>query len=75
MSSLNRYESSLLKCLGCNARGAVTWQAAKGGAHTILVKIAGDFHIEVGRTTPHGKAIVCKQCNKIYEVLPADCAS
>lgn len=75
MSPPNRYKSSLLKCLSCDARGAITWQAAEEGtARKILVKIAGDFHIEVGRTTPNSKAIVCKQCDKIYEVLPADCA-
>lgn len=73
MVSPNRHESSILKCLNCNARGAVTWQAAEeGSARRTLVSVAGDFHMEAGRTTPDGKVIVCTQCDEIYGVLPAD---
>lgn len=31
-----------------------------------LVKIAGDFHVENGRTVPDLKLIICDKCDQIH---------
>lgn len=62
--------SSLIECLACGARGAMTWDGEDGGKR--LISVAGEFHIETGRTKPDRKIIVCTQCDDIYGVLPAD---
>ena len=62
----NRYQSTLLTCSHCNARGAVTWELANDGLRIQLVKIAGDFHVESGRTVPDLKVIVCDKCDQIH---------
>ena len=67
------FQSSLLTCRSCNTRGAVTWNVA-GDART-LTGVAGDFHLETGRTMPAARVIVCSQCDEIHEVLPADRAA
>lgn len=64
--TVNRYQSTLLIFSHCNARGAVTWELANDGLRTQLVKIAGDFHVESGRTVPDLKVIVCDQCDQIH---------
>ena len=68
----SRYQSSLLKCHSCNARGVITWQAEGDEAPKTLVSVAGQFHVETGRTKPGGKVIVCSQCDEIHDVLPID---
>lgn len=73
MASATRYENLLLKCLNCGARGVITLEAAEEGrVRRTLVGVGGDFHMEVGRTTPDSKTIICTQCDEIYGVLPAD---
>jgi len=67
----SRYQSSLLKCSSCNARGVMTWQAGDGEIPKTLVNVAGQFHVETGRTRPDGRVIVCSQCDEIHDVLPA----
>jgi len=62
----NRCHSTLLTCSHCNARGAATWDLADDGLRMQLVKIAGDFHIESGRTVPDLKMIVCDKCDQIH---------
>jgi len=66
----NRYQSALLICRGCNARGVMTWEAADCEGASALVAVAGDFHIETGRTKPDGDVIVCSQCDEIQDVWP-----
>jgi len=67
----NRYESSLLRCLHCSARGAITWAAAHGDVARTLVRVSGSFHIETGRTTPGSATIVCSLCDEIHGALPS----
>jgi hypothetical protein len=66
----NRYQSSLLKCSNCSARGAATWEQKHDdkGSHLALVKVSGEFHIEKGRTVPDNDVIVCNQCDEINNV-------
>jgi hypothetical protein len=67
----NGYQSSLLKCLNCNARGAASWEQRHDEASPMaLVKVSGDFHVETGRTVPDSKAVVCSLCDQIYGILP-----
>lgn len=63
----NRYHSTLLTCSHCNARGAATWALADDGLPMQPVKIAGDFHVEGGRTVPDLKMIVCDKCDQIHD--------
>jgi uncharacterized protein YbaR (Trm112 family) len=70
--SANQFLSSLLTCPQCKARGALTWEKAKGDLdeYSSLVRISGGFHIEEERTTAISKTIVCTQCDEIYGPLP-----
>lgn len=69
--SQNRYQSILIVCFQCNARGALTVESAGGFKPATFVSIAGDFHVETGRTVPDSTVIVCNQCDEIYGILPA----
>lgn len=62
----NRYQSKLLICSHCKARGSATWELADDGLRMQLVKIAGGFHIESGSTVPDLKMIVCNKCDQIH---------
>jgi hypothetical protein len=62
----SRYPGTLLTCSHCNARGAATWELADDGLQMQLMKIAGEFHIENGRTVPDMKMIVCDKCDQIH---------
>ena len=64
--SANRYQSTLLRCSHCNARGAVTWEFSQDGMRRDLIRISGDFHVESGRTVPDLRVIVCNQCDQIH---------
>lgn len=68
---INRYQTSLLKCSGCKALGAITWDMI-GEAPKKLVSISGDFHIEAGRTAAGNRLIVCTLCDEIHRELPSD---
>lgn len=68
----NRYQSALLTCRSCNARGAITWTAALADAPKTLLSVAGDFHVETGRTMPDARVVVCSSCDEIHDVLPAE---
>jgi hypothetical protein len=64
----NRYESSLLKCRNCNARGALTLGQTDAPRY---VCISGDFHLETGRSAPDSSTIVCNQCDEVWGDIPA----
>ncbi len=64
----NRYESSLLECPKCNARGALTLDRTDAPRY---VCISGDFHLEIGRPAPEISAIVCNQCGEVWGDMPA----
>lgn len=66
----SRYQSSLLQCPACNAHGVITWQAEGGDGSRKFVGMAGQFHVETGRTRPDSKVIVCSQCDEIQDLLP-----
>ena len=71
----NRYESSSLKCLNCDACGVLTIerQAALGAVtRRIFVAISCKFHVEVGRMSPDSAVVVCSRCDEIYDVLFAN---
>lgn len=61
---------SLLECLSCNARGTMIWGVAGDNGPKTPIGVAGDFHIETGRTKSGRKIIVCTQCDEIYGVFP-----
>src|SRR5271156_1356496 len=65
----NRYQSSLLACPNCTARGAATWDQSCDNTETrrTLIQVSGDFHVETGRTIPDSKVIVC---NLRDQILP-----
>lgn len=66
-----RFQSSLIKCPNCNARGALTVERdseAGDASAGVFVMISGDFHAEVGRLSPGGVAVVCNVCDEIYDV-------
>lgn len=67
----NRYQSVLIACSRCKARGALTTEPARGEKPVAFVSIAGEFHVETGRTLPDSTVVVCDQCDEIYEILPA----
>jgi hypothetical protein len=68
----SRYQSSLLKCPNCSARGAASWEQRhdEEASPLALVKVSGDFHVETGRTVPDSKVIVCSLCDQIYGIMP-----
>ena len=69
-----RFQSSLIKCPNCNARGALTLEGDSepgGAAPGMFVKISGDFHVEAGRLSPDSVAVVCSLCDEIYDAQPA----
>ncbi len=68
-----RFYSTLLKCIGCNALGAITWdlryrEAAEDRSY---VGLNGDFHLDALRVGGR-EMIVCSQCDAIYGPLPAN---
>jgi hypothetical protein len=62
----SRYHITLLTCSHCNARGVATWELAHDGLQMQLVKVAGDFHVESGRTAPDTTMIICDKCDQIH---------
>lgn len=67
----NRYQSSLLNCSNCKARGALTLDRSEVLIPVKHIRIAGDFHLETGRTRPDAAIIVCDLCDEIWGGLPA----
>lgn len=67
----NRYQSSLLDCSNCRARGALTLDRSEVIKPVKHICIAGDFHLETGRTRPDAAIIVCNLCDEIWGELPA----
>ena len=83
-----RFYSTLLKCIGCNALGAITWElrAARRAraAATALDDSDGPMSEDRSFTNLNGDfhldavrvlghdMIVCSQCDSIYGPLPAN---
>jgi hypothetical protein len=67
----HRFQSTLITCPNCNARGALTVErdTEPGGVSAgMFVRISGDFHAEVGRLSPDSVAVVCSVCDEIYDI-------
>ncbi|HJR57397.1 MAG TPA: hypothetical protein VJ798_12535 [Rhizomicrobium sp.] len=68
-----RFYSTLLKCIGCNALGAITWDLRyrEAAEDRSFIALNGDFHLDAVRVAGHDM-IVCSQCDSIYGPLPAN---
>jgi hypothetical protein len=72
MSQPHAY-STLLKCMGCNALGAITWDLNRREAmeDRSFVGLNGEFHLDEARVSGH-RMIVCSQCDAVYGPLPVN---
>jgi hypothetical protein len=67
----HQFQSSLITCVNCHARGALTVERdteAGGLSAGMFVRISGSFHAEAGRVSSDSVAVVCSVCDEIYDV-------